>query len=202
MNRRTFLKLTGATAVLAATPLSLAGKKEIPQWIRLTEQLPEVGQKVVMCCLGTEKTTAWHGRVAEVGVWGDNSVAYSVLKYEYYDTYRGKKIVGRCSPNTWNNQLCFFADRSSYRYWIPVEGEYPKTLPPFPSRASKWIDFKDMPPPSGEKIDVRDQDARIVNGWYVKSETGDYFVISEKYREWLNVNCIEVNKKMWSWRYI
>ncbi len=46
MNRRTFVKLTGITALLPATYLLANDDK--PQWISLKERQPRVGQKVVI----------------------------------------------------------------------------------------------------------------------------------------------------------
>lgn len=47
MNRRTFIKLTGATAVVVTTGISIAKTPE-PQWINFTEQLPKPGQRVAL----------------------------------------------------------------------------------------------------------------------------------------------------------
>lgn len=47
MNRRTFIKLTGATAVVVTTGISIAKTSE-PQWINFTEQMPKEGQKVAL----------------------------------------------------------------------------------------------------------------------------------------------------------
>jgi hypothetical protein len=203
MNRRTFLKLTGATAVLATTPLTFAEKKETQQWIRLADNPPKKGQKVVMCCLGSGRTTVWYGTIEETGVWGDVDVAYSMLKFKKRVSYQGNKLVKKCSAVP-ISLLCFFGNKTSYRYWLPVEGEFPKTLPPFPSRASKWIAFKDQMPSSSysEEIEVRDQEARTARGWCVKSDRNEFFVPCGKDKEWLNLNMIEINKLMWSWRYV
>jgi len=117
MNRRTFLKLTGATVALSTTPLTFAEKKETLQWIKLSDQ-PDRNQKVVVC------------------------------------------------------------------------------------HASKWISFKDQLPPHNEEVEVRDQGARIAKGWFAKSVSGDYFMPCWKDKEWLHMNCVEINKLMWSWRYV
>ena len=45
MNRRTFLKITGATLAVVAIP---ATAKTEPKWINFTEEMPKVGQKVAL----------------------------------------------------------------------------------------------------------------------------------------------------------
>jgi hypothetical protein len=216
MKRRTFLKLTGATAVLATTPLTFAAKKEIPQWVKLSDQLPDIDQKVVVCEVGPDDVSAWYGRVEknDIQLMGGNKyVPYSLILWEYYDLYsKGKQKRSEKSIRKYPtfyprigefNVLSFYGNKNSYRYWLPVEGEFPKILPPFPSLPSKWIAFEDQMPSNNEEIDVRDQNAKVAKGWYIKGdEPNGYFMPCEKDREWLNINLVTVNKLMWSWRYV
>jgi len=46
MNRRTFIKATGIVSLLGLTNLSFAEKEQ--QWIRMNEQMPKVGQEVIL----------------------------------------------------------------------------------------------------------------------------------------------------------
>jgi len=137
MNRRTFLKLTGATAVLVTTPLSFAKKEETPQWIRLAVEQPRIGQKVVLCDLSTCNSYAWYGKVTRQGVQENNHSAYFhsaylMLKYKHYEIYHKNKLKERYFLRGHSSREGYFQKNISYRYWIPVKGEFPKTLPPFP----------------------------------------------------------------------
>ncbi len=46
MNRRNFIKATGMVSLLGMTNLVFAEKEQ--QWIRMNEQMPKVGQKIIM----------------------------------------------------------------------------------------------------------------------------------------------------------
>ncbi len=188
MNRRTFIKLTGVTTALLATP-SLFAEKEIKrvnpedfkfiethfgqQWISFLDKTPKVGQKIII-------TDSWEGmslrdirggvvqdlRKIKLGVLMDskfNKVFITVpmkkdFEYrEYSDFYiynifseEGEKVINSrewlkskkepfvndfkewddsIDKKVWYNETSY---RKSYYYWLPINGEYPTTLPPIP----------------------------------------------------------------------
>jgi len=48
MNRRTFIKTTGIISLLGLTNLSFAEKKKELKWIKMTDQMPEMGRNTIV----------------------------------------------------------------------------------------------------------------------------------------------------------
>jgi hypothetical protein len=162
MNRRTFLKLTGATAILIATPLIA---KPEPKWIRLSDSVPQPGQKIILCSM--DRAGMYGGMVhgGEYAGHRDDAEAVTIQMAHDFSAYivrfkNGPNIIeqSHCFIYTpegkevletreWlehvqeeDRMMTFWGrppvsqarhDRKNY-VWLPVNGEYPTTLPKIP----------------------------------------------------------------------
>ncbi len=79
MNRRTFLKATALTIGLPALP-TIASVKQEQQWIPLREQMPEVGQNIVMF-------DVWEGMSTRLSVGQVKSIYLGWPRNEYLGAY-------------------------------------------------------------------------------------------------------------------
>lgn len=155
MNRRTFIKSVGAVVAVISVPITLA--KSESKWIRFSEATPKVGQKIIiasqvsvlgMICGGVVKEIPKSGCGSSytalftiddfyVGYNGDNPIGL-------FYTERGKEIL---STRDWIRERELIAPRDYMKFrlgshygdyhketyfWLAVDGEYPKTIPPIP----------------------------------------------------------------------
>jgi len=132
MNRRTFIKSVGIGAVSLLGTSSIFAKNKEPQWIKFTDQLPEENQKIIVSYPDKE-STVYGGTVSEIS---NNTkkdffitiiVDFEICKKFFRNTMKNKKYR--------TTSLFRHVDKytsSHNRSWIPVNGEYPKILPPFP----------------------------------------------------------------------
>lgn len=184
MNRRTFLKTTAITA----TALPLVGcefkpRTENPQWIKLLDQQPNIGQKILL--INRHNHTYKHygltGGIVkqlDIGLSDENNNVIIKIGVDFLTygqdpvmvgsaTAEGKKII---TSRKW----CFFEDHdelSPYQcgditthtrtehltncYWLDAEKGYPIDLPPMPKIVSKWIAFEDQMPEPTDKFEMR-----------------------------------------------
>ena len=150
MNRRTFLKLTGSITILSTTSLTFA-KKEEYQWIKATDQLPTIGQRIIQL----SKNPMYLGDYTLIiGTYQDSTnikFYYKQVKFSINQEYRFSNFFGRTRwnyPKTNDEEVrelewmktedvrnaphstnCSFDIK--YLYWMPVD-QLPKKLPPFP----------------------------------------------------------------------
>jgi hypothetical protein len=94
MLRRTFLKLTGAMAIVLTTPLF--AKKEKPEWIRISDEFPKVGQEIVVkgkFSFNRDTTELWFGKVDEI-----DKESMCVATYENREIIRNTTVRKRIGP--------------------------------------------------------------------------------------------------------
>lgn len=110
MNRRIFLKLTGATAIFIATPsIAKSPKTPIPQWIKLADKPPKVGQNFIL------------------------SITYDeifIKEYPFYKDYRaiyiGKRIDQKLKIHEGTKTLMFQNHISYTPIWDTKKHHYSK----------------------------------------------------------------------------
>lgn len=230
MNRRKFIALTGITIGLPS--LSYAEKK--PQWIKLLERQPKVGQKIILInrynhSYQNYDITGGIVKELDLGLSDKHQTALIHIEVDFmrYGQYpltigvasvEGKEVI---KSRRWlnlegdrkfeiytRNNNSIIHTRSYYLtnyYWLPVKGEYPIDIPPFPKCVDSWIPFNIYMPKHNDNIEIKDQTGITAIGWYQESKIDkDYcwFMPNEQYKEWLKINLVSINKPFWSWRYV
>ena len=157
MNRRTF-NTTLLTIPFLSISTLFAGKEITPQWVKAKDQLPKHGQKIIMYgAKGKSSIPTLRGGTVVKDVWISDKNHYietdMVIDFrafmpktfdpsiEYYssgglDVVTNKKWIKYISGSLKYSEYKYirigmFIDNM---YWIPVNKEYPKTLPPFPKK--------------------------------------------------------------------
>lgn len=158
MNRRTFLKTVSATVAVVAIPAISAIAKPELKWIKFSEATPEVGQKIICVSQVSVLGMICGGVVIELPdrkSWKSQYFALSTMD-DFYVGYNGGYPIGLfyseegkdvLSTRDWIREREFIAPRNYMEYnsphngdyhketyfWLAVDGEYPKTIPPIPT---------------------------------------------------------------------
>jgi hypothetical protein len=175
MNRRTFLKTVGAVALAISAPITLAKEKPIaltiidsqydfmprqPQWIRFTEEMPKVGQKIIITSHVSILGSISGGVVVENTKGEKFSPPYATLctvddfyvnhssdhSFALFYTEKGRDVISTRDwtkseedsymyPKDFTNERKRVHSGVYYKehyFWLAVDGEYPKTIPPLP----------------------------------------------------------------------
>jgi len=157
MNRRTFLKTVGAVVAVVSVPVVSAIAKPEPKWTKFSEAYPKVGQKVIVASkistLGSifggvvdKVRNSYDGRFVSLSTTDDFYVGYSSDSYVVGISYseEGKEVIStsdwiREKENIYPRDYIKFGvtdhecDYHKETYmWLPVNGEYPKIVPPIP----------------------------------------------------------------------
>jgi len=156
MNRRSFLKNIGAVSILGFSNISFAKNKKELKWISFLDELPKVGQKLILASeyyitLGTIRKPCQKSEIFKnvVLVYKDSDIAVSKNNYTLYtekgrELLRTKKWLGYSSNSNILDHVRFGSELNNTYvkngigygtnyYWMAIEGEYPDTIPNFPA---------------------------------------------------------------------
>jgi hypothetical protein len=159
MNRRLFLKSVSAAVAVISVPVIPAIAKPKPKWNRFSEATPKVGQKIMIVSEITTLGMICGGVVKELPNRKCVSSQYLALRTDddFYVGYNGGYPIGISyseegkeilSTRDWIREREFIAPRDysernvpphdgDYHketyLWLPVVGDYPKTIPPIPT---------------------------------------------------------------------
>jgi hypothetical protein len=159
MNRRTFLKSVGvAVAVISVPAIAIAKPK--PKWISFADEMPKVGQKVIIASQVSVMSSISGGIVVDNTKGEKFSHPYSTLctiddffvnhsddhSFALFYTEKGREVI---STRDWikREEEAYIYPRdftnekqrvhrggyySKHYFWMAVDGEYPTTIPPIP----------------------------------------------------------------------
>jgi hypothetical protein len=159
MNRRTFLKSVGAAVAVVAVPVIPATAKSEPKWICLSDEMPKVGQKIMIASQISVMSSISGGIVVENVKEEKFSHPYSTLctiddffvnhsedhTFALFYTEKGREVVSTRDwikreeayiyPKDFTNEeqrVHRGGYYSKHYFWMAVDGEYPTTIPPIP----------------------------------------------------------------------
>ncbi len=236
MNRRTFIALTGMTTI--GMPISAIAKQK-PTWIPLTERSPKPGQKVIITgrmgpyhslkgglVVDERYPTKFKSNFASVPMIRDfekrdheNGSVYHTYATKWTKLVESRKwlkskgltwLKQHKKDNTKSQSFCHTLYRKTYYFWMPVDGEYPETLPPIPEAKHQWTLFSERTPTHDDYIEIQDQAGDTAKGWFayttnlITKEKSQVFVPDQRKMYLKEGPCYykEINIPHWSWRYV
>ena len=128
MNRRIFIKTIGAATVMCPSIFALEDSDYNQQWIRYTDEMPKIGQNIVV--LYFHPLYAWTPEVSYGKVSESISNGLSVDFDDVDINFNQKILDGGFKVVMGGNYIGVgFQDIQDSIYWIPFKNKLPRKIP-------------------------------------------------------------------------
>jgi len=157
MNRRTFIKLTGATAVAVTTPLMAFASES--QWIDFVNQMPKIGQKIAMLtyfenhksmnvCTGVVDKAVGHWHSRRYRYNGGSVLVELAVSYSSHGFFR-RGVSIHAKPAFIDCDVCLYdlALHDGITSEVESRGAIQRKI-----HRAKWIDREVVYPCSGSRL--------------------------------------------------